>query len=188
MRSAKTAENGSFLLHQHCIANEEEDKAMEITEVRVSLREGDNRKLKAYATITLDNAFVVRNVKVIEGNKGLFVAMPSRKMKEPCPKCGFKNAVRSKFCNQCGGSLPLTERRPHVEGERAQQSEHKDIAHPITLECREYIQKKVLESYESEKKNSSSQAPTQAEGPKQPAPKHEEAPKEDIIEGGDIEL
>ena len=42
---------------------------MEITEVRISLRNGNNRKLKAYATMTFDNAFVVRNVKVIEGNK-----------------------------------------------------------------------------------------------------------------------
>ena len=30
----------------------------------------------------------------------------SRKMKEQCPKCGFRNAVRSKFCNQCGAGLP----------------------------------------------------------------------------------
>ena len=54
---------------------------MEITEVRIFLREGADKKLKAYATITIDNAFVVRNVKVIEGNKGLFVAM-LRKAKE----------------------------------------------------------------------------------------------------------
>ena len=57
---------------------------MEITEVRLFLKDGNDKKLKAYATITIDNAFVVRNVKVIEGNKGLFVAMPSRKIKESC--------------------------------------------------------------------------------------------------------
>lgn len=129
---------------------------MEITEVRVSLRDGGNRKLKAYATMTFDNAFVVRNVKVIEGNKGLFVAMPSRKLRESCPKCNFKNPIRSKFCNQCGSSLPVADRRPHVEGDQAQQSEHRDIAHPITLECREYIQKKVIEAYESESKSPAS--------------------------------
>jgi stage V sporulation protein G len=42
---------------------------MEISEVRIFPRESEDRKLKAYATITIDNAFVVRNVKVIEGNK-----------------------------------------------------------------------------------------------------------------------
>jgi stage V sporulation protein G len=51
--------------------------AMEITEIRVSLR--DDEKLKAFISITLDGCFVVRGLKVIKGNKGLFVAMPSRK-------------------------------------------------------------------------------------------------------------
>jgi len=38
-----------------------------------------NKKLKAYTTVTFDNAFVVRNIKVIQGSSGLFIAMPSRK-------------------------------------------------------------------------------------------------------------
>lgn len=132
---------------------------MEITEVKIFLKEGQDKKLKAYATITFDNCFVVRNVKVIDGNKGLFVAMPSRKMKDPCPKCGFRNAVRSKYCNQCAAQLPAPEPKPLTQGDdAAKQSEHKDIAHPITAECRDYIQKKVLEAYESEKKNPSTQS------------------------------
>ena len=123
---------------------------MEITEVRIFLKEGQDKKLKAYATLTFDNQFVVRNVKVIEGNKGLFVAMPSRRLKEACPKCGYKNVVRSRFCNQCGANLGDTHRPAPSDEER--QAEHKDIAHPITLECREYIQRKVLEAYEAERK------------------------------------
>ena len=127
---------------------------MEITEVRIFLKDGSDKKLKAYATVTFDNAFVVRNIKVIEGQKGLFVAMPSRKLKEPCPKCNFKNVVRSKFCNNCGASLPMTEHRPiQPIDEPQRESEHRDIAHPITLECREYLQKKVLDGYDAEKKN-----------------------------------
>ena len=120
---------------------------MEITEVKVISREGPDKKLKAYATITIDNSFVVRNIKIIKGTKGLFVAMPSRKMRESCPKCHYKNAIRSKFCNQCGMSLPVVSIQK--EGPE-RQSEHRDIAHPITLECREYIQKKVLQAFESE--------------------------------------
>lgn len=50
---------------------------VEITEVRVSLRNDD--KLKAFVSITLNNSFVVRGLKIIRGNSGLFVAMPSRK-------------------------------------------------------------------------------------------------------------
>jgi len=128
---------------------------MEITEVRVFMKEGQDKKLKAYATLTFDKAFVVRNVKVIEGNKGLFVAMPSRRLKDSCPKCNFKNVLRSKYCNQCGTSLPQTEHKPvaaHPQDDTQRQSEHKDIAHPITAEFREYIQKKVLEAFEAEKK------------------------------------
>jgi stage V sporulation protein G len=48
-----------------------------ITEVRVSLRNDD--KLKAFVSITLNDSFVVRGLKIIKGNSGLFVAMPSRK-------------------------------------------------------------------------------------------------------------
>ena len=50
---------------------------MEITEVRLTLR--DEPKLKAFANVTFDDAFVVRGIKIIEGDKGLFVAMPSKR-------------------------------------------------------------------------------------------------------------
>lgn len=128
---------------------------MEITEVRIFPKEGLNNKLRAYATITIDNAFVVRNIKVIEGKSGLFVAMPSRKIKSACPKCGHKNEVRSKFCNECGAAIPAREAIVYTPEQQhdARQSEHKDIAHPISVQCREYIQKKVLGAYEAEKTN-----------------------------------
>lgn len=50
---------------------------IEITEVRVSLR--NDEKLKAFVSITLNDSFVVRGLKIIKGTGGLFVAMPSRK-------------------------------------------------------------------------------------------------------------
>ena len=50
---------------------------MEISEVRVTIRPDD--RLKAFASVTFDNCFVVHGLKVIEGNNGLFVAMPSRR-------------------------------------------------------------------------------------------------------------
>ncbi|MBI3332809.1 MAG: septation protein SpoVG family protein [Candidatus Omnitrophica bacterium] len=127
---------------------------MEITDIRIFLRDPSaNAKLKGYATVTFDHCFVVRNLKVIEGTKGLFVAMPSERAKEPCPKCAFRNAVRSHYCNQCGGPLspPAPKPAEQATGEGAAEtpSEHRDIAHPITVECREYIQRKVLEAYET---------------------------------------
>jgi stage V sporulation protein G len=51
--------------------------ALEITEVRIALRDDD--KLKAFASMTFNDSFVVRGLKIIEGTNGMFVAMPSRK-------------------------------------------------------------------------------------------------------------
>ena len=51
---------------------------MQITELRIR-KVDDDTKLRAYVTVTFDNCFVVHNVKVIEGQNGLFIAMPSRK-------------------------------------------------------------------------------------------------------------
>lgn len=51
---------------------------MNITDVRVK-RVGNEGKLKAYVSVTFDDSFVVHNLKVIDGQSGIFVAMPSRK-------------------------------------------------------------------------------------------------------------
>lgn len=124
---------------------------MEITEARVVLKDSPDKKLKAYATVTFDNAFVVRNIKVIEGTSGLFIAMPSRKIKHPCHKCNFKNEAKSKYCNQCGTSLPMPNPVSQETALGGAQLEHKDIVHPITQVFREYLQKRILEAYEQEK-------------------------------------
>jgi len=135
-----------------------------ITEVKIILRTREEGKLRAYATITFDDAFVVRDLKVIEGNKGLFVAMPSRKLRQPCPHCKHRNAARSKFCNQCGDNIEslMRETAPSAPGARVD-DQHRDIAHPITPEAREYIQSKVLDAYQQKK--GSDQAPPQAPEP-----------------------
>ena len=122
---------------------------MEITEIRVFIKEGQDKKLKAYTTVTFDSVFVVRNIKIIQGSSGLFIAMPSRKLKFPCPKCSFKNEVGSKFCNQCGSVVPLQD-KPVSASDIDVKSEHRDIAHPVTQQFREYLQNKILESYKKE--------------------------------------
>ena len=163
---------------------------MEINEVRIFMKEGQDRKLKAYATLTFDKSFVVRNVKIIEGTKGLFVAMPSRRLKESCPKCHFKNVVRSKFCNQCGTSLPAyVEQKPFNHGDKGEkQSEHRDIAHPITSEFRDYIQKKVLAAYSDENKQGPAQ-PSVAQAPAAGRVEPRVEPRVDTMdEDDDIEL
>ncbi len=54
---------------------------MKITEIRVFPQANKENKLCAFANITFDDCFVVRGLKVLEGSKGLFVVMPSRKVK-----------------------------------------------------------------------------------------------------------
>ena len=122
---------------------------MKITEVRIFPTESKDGKLKAFSTMTFDDWFVVRNVKVIQGNNGLFVAMPSRKAMDACPKCKFKNVIGSKFCNQCGSEIPQ-QKMGNEEGSQDAQNSHMDIAHPITQECRIYIQDQILEAYNKE--------------------------------------
>ena len=52
---------------------------MEITNVKVFKTNSEDTKMKGYATVTLDDCFVVRNLRIIQGEERLFVAMPSRK-------------------------------------------------------------------------------------------------------------
>lgn len=122
---------------------------MKITEVRIFPTESKDGKLKAFATMTFDDWFVVRNVKVIQGTNGLFVAMPSRKAMDSCTKCGFKNVVGARYCNQCGGALEAKRIAEPKEGGETQ-NDHMDIAHPITQECRVYIQDRILDAYKKE--------------------------------------
>lgn len=123
---------------------------MEITEVRIKLMEdnsGSNERLQAFCSITFDDMFVIRDLKIIEGAKGFFVAMPSRKLTDRCHHCGTKNHLRSRFCNQCGSRLDENRALRDADG-RAKL--HADIAHPINSGCREKIQGAVLASYADE--------------------------------------
>lgn len=80
---------------------------MDITQVQVYPREGE--KVKGYATIVLDDCFLVNDIKIISGKNGCFISMPAKKKKD------------GKF---------------------------KDIAHPITKDLREQIEKAIFSEYE----------------------------------------
>jgi len=120
---------------------------VEITEVRIKLMEEPGERLKAFCSITFDDSFVVRDLKIIEGASGPFVAMPSRKLTAHCPHCGCKNHLRAGFCNQCGKRLKEGRALKDEEG-RAKL--YADIAHPINSACREMIQNKVIRDFEEE--------------------------------------
>ena len=120
---------------------------MEISEVRVKLINNKDDRLKAFCSLTMDNEFVIRDIKIIEGATGYFVAMPSRKMSDHCQKCGGKNHLRARFCNNCGASLSENRARKDFKG---RMKLHADIAHPINADCRRKIQEKVTSAFEEE--------------------------------------
>lgn len=119
---------------------------MNITETRVKLVNGASDRLKAYCSITIDGCFVVRDLKVIDGSNGLFVAMPSRKLATRCNSCSCKNHLRARFCNECG--TKVSEAKSGQGNSRTKL--HADVAHPINAECRQFIQERVIEEFQIE--------------------------------------
>ncbi len=120
---------------------------LNITEIRVKLVQGTRDKLCAFASITLENAIVIRDIKVISGGDRLFVAMPSRKLCDRCPSCGGKNYVRSRYCNDCGTRLA---RDRAQKDERSRPRLYSDIAHPIHQQARAHFQDAIIQAYQKE--------------------------------------
>ncbi|MGI9518502.1 MAG: septation protein SpoVG family protein [Pirellulaceae bacterium] len=119
---------------------------MEITEVRIKLMENSEDRLRAFCSITFDDCFVIRDLKIIEGNSGPFVAMPSRKLTAHCRQCNAKNHLRARFCNQCGKRMGGDK---YTFDDQGRAKLYADIAHPINAESREQIQSRVIgEFYE----------------------------------------
>ena len=122
---------------------------MQVTEVRIKLMEQSEDRLRAFCSITMDHSFVVRDLKIIDGSNGPFVAMPSRKLSGHCVRCGYKNHLRAAYCNQCGVKLRLT------PASDSPQKLYADVAHPINSDCREMISAAVLAEFEAELKRAS---------------------------------
>ena len=120
---------------------------MNITEVRVKLLDNQPDKLRGFASITIDNCLVVRDLKIIEGANGLFIAMPSRKLCDRCPSCGGKNHLRARFCNDCSTRL-RSERGNHDE--RGRMRLYADISHPIHQVARNFVEDCVLTAFHQE--------------------------------------
>lgn len=120
---------------------------MNITEVKVKLVQGRDDKLRGFCSVTFENALVVHDVRIIEGSRGVFVAMPSRKLMDRCPKCGGKNHLRSVHCNDCGSKMDGG-RAPRGHDGRVKL--HTDVVHPINARSREAIQRQILSAYQTE--------------------------------------
>ena len=79
-------------------------KIMEITEIRISI--SDDRKIKAYASITLDDLLVIHGIKILDGRKGVFIAMPSKRSGEKFKdivhplNTDFRNQIQEKILSK----------------------------------------------------------------------------------------
>jgi stage V sporulation protein G len=126
---------------------------MRLTDIRIKLCDSHNQnnRLKAFCALTFDNTFVIRDVKLIEGNDGLFLAMPSRKLADHCQRCGEKNHLRARFCNNCGGHLDEHRYMRYQNGNGQHRLKlHADIAHPINADCRQAIELQVINAFHEE--------------------------------------
>jgi stage V sporulation protein G len=120
---------------------------MVVTEIKIKLVPRSDDKLLAFASVTFDRCFVVRDIKIIQGSRMVFVAMPSRKVTDRCEKCGAKNHLQANYCNQCGLKLKQHRIRPD---DRGRAKLHADIAHPINVVCRQHIQDEILKEFQLE--------------------------------------
>jgi stage V sporulation protein G len=133
---------------------------IEVTEVRIKLASEDDDKLLGYCSVTLNNAFVIKDLKIIQGDDVPFIAMPSRKITDKCGKCGYKNHLRAKFCNECG--TRLSHNRAETDA-RGRAKLHFDLVHPIRAEVRDYVHKAILDAYEQEAANRRNGIPSDEE-------------------------
>jgi stage V sporulation protein G len=121
--------------------------SMQITEVRIKLTPAGQDRLRGFCSATIDSSFVVRDIKIIDGPNGVFVAMPSRKLMDGCHQCRSKNHLRARFCNNCGAEL---DENRHSGGPDARMKLHCDVAHPINAQCRGMVQDAIIQAYHEE--------------------------------------
>lgn len=122
---------------------------MEVTGVRIKGHFGDMRihrqsptRLVSFASIDLDNCLAIHGLRIIDGEKGMFVAFPNEKKRRPCLECRRRCAFDDAYCGGCGAVLPVVA-LDVAAGERA----FLDTVHPITSELRTTITAAVMTEY-----------------------------------------
>ena len=126
---------------------------MNVTDVQIVLTPTNHdERLLAFATVVFDACMVLKDVRIIDGTKGIFVAMPSKKLCDRCHECGWKVRLLDRWCSDCGVRL-ADDRvakdehgnpRLNPDGSRKLFS---DLCHPITSAFRIALQETVLAEF-----------------------------------------
>ncbi len=113
---------------------------MKITEVHIRLPvAGENSRLLAYCDLVLDGEYAVHDLKLIQGDHGVMLSMPSRWRRHHCPDCHqLLNDPRASYCSWCGRSI-----LPHDPSE-----ERVDVFHPISSDARAHLQCEIMKAYQ----------------------------------------
>jgi DNA-binding cell septation regulator SpoVG len=123
-----------------------------ISEVVVRLNDPNDKKILAYVSLTLNGAYCVSDLKIVNGNKGVFVAMPSRRSTEPCEKCGAEISLEAYYCCRCGHDLGAMKegirrhvsRRDGIPKSEVRLTTYADIFYPIYPAARHVIHEAVM--------------------------------------------
>lgn len=119
---------------------------MNITDIRVKLIDQPERgRLRAFCSVSFDHMFVVNDIKVIQGDERLFMAMPSRPITIRCEHCQQKNALAWKRNDCICCHAPLPERTVPLSEGRSQP--FLDVCHPLNSTVRSWLEDKVLTAY-----------------------------------------
>ena len=102
----------------------------------------------AYCTLVLWGSIVIREVKILDGTKGLIVSMPADPAKDRCPNCHERNSVKANFCGQCGRGLP-TKRDIRINA-KGRPILYYDLVHPVDCQVRRRLESEVIEAYRTE--------------------------------------
>lgn len=110
---------------------------MKITKINVKQVFKEKSRLKAYVNVVLDDCLEIRNIRIIQGKKDLFVVMPNKENFRMCPFCGNKTSWKDQYCKSCGKELSVM--IPSVK--------FKDVVRPLTPDFARYFTSEILSAY-----------------------------------------
>ena len=140
---------------------------MDITELRMDIPSlhyapDDSRSaFLACFSLVFDDELIMHSVKLIQGKRSPFLAMPCERKHDHCPGCRAKNHLTANFCSNCGKQLDKDRHAALFAEGNNRNKLYNDLVHPITNDLREYLLEECLDAYNKEKARPGSVLPLQ---------------------------